>query len=420
MKIELTNKNYCATIVEITNLIALDNCDNLVHTSIMGNLVIVSNQTKTGDIGLYFPVECQLQKEYLSNNNLYRNNELNIDIAKKGYFEENGRVRCAKFRGNKSEGLFMPINSIDFITKIYPNIGTNFNKINGINICDKYVIVSKTKSPSLNMKNKGESKLLDNQFKFHVDTEQFYKNLDQINLSDTISITYKMHGTSLVSSYLLCKKPLKWYEKLLKKVGVNIIDKHYDYIYSSRKVIKNPNMKHYYNEDIWGIAHEKLKPFLTKGMTIYAEIVGYLPSGAYIQKKYDYGCKDKEHKIFIYRITQTNVDGQVYEFNTLQIQKWCKQNGLTPVPLLYYRNVARFFSLEDFPAVWETELLKEIKELFNEKNCYICKNKVPAEGCVIRVENSLDFKAFKQKSTRFLEYETKLKDKNIIDIEENN
>ena len=71
MKIESTNKNYCATIVEITNLIVLDNCDNLVHTSIMGNLVIVSNQTKTGDIGLYFPVECQLSKEYLSNNNLY-------------------------------------------------------------------------------------------------------------------------------------------------------------------------------------------------------------------------------------------------------------------------------------------------------------------------------------------------------------
>ena len=65
-------------------------------------------------------------------------------------------------------------------------------------------------------------------------------------------------------------------------------DTKYDYIYSSRKVIKNeelnPNAQHYYKEDIWGIAHEELKPFLQKGMTFYYEIVGFLPNGGSIQK----------------------------------------------------------------------------------------------------------------------------------------
>jgi len=84
MKIELTNKNYCTTVVAIQNVIPLENCDNVVHTSIMGNLVIVSKDIKIGELGLFFPVECQLSKEYLSANNLYRNQLMNVDTTQKG------------------------------------------------------------------------------------------------------------------------------------------------------------------------------------------------------------------------------------------------------------------------------------------------------------------------------------------------
>lgn len=41
--------------------------------------------------------------------------------------------------------------------------------------------------------------------------------------------------------------------------------------------------------DIWNIAHEVIKPHLSKGLTVYYEIVGFLPTGGYIQKGYDYG-----------------------------------------------------------------------------------------------------------------------------------
>ena len=112
MKIELSNKNYCGTIVEIKTLVPLENCNNVQAAIVMGNQVIVGNDVKIGDIGIFFPVETQLSKEYLSANNLYRDSELNVDKNKKGYFELNGRIRCVKFRGNKSEGLFMPIESL--------------------------------------------------------------------------------------------------------------------------------------------------------------------------------------------------------------------------------------------------------------------------------------------------------------------
>lgn len=102
-------------VVEIKTLIPLDNCDNVQGAIIFGNQIIVGNDTKIGDIGLYFPVETQLSSEFCSSNNLYRKAELNVDPEKKGYIEENRRIRCVKFRGNKSEGFFIPLNSLDYI-----------------------------------------------------------------------------------------------------------------------------------------------------------------------------------------------------------------------------------------------------------------------------------------------------------------
>jgi hypothetical protein len=59
------NENYCATIVEVKNIIPLVNCDNVVHTNIFGNLVVVSKDTKVGDVGIFFPPETQISKNFL-------------------------------------------------------------------------------------------------------------------------------------------------------------------------------------------------------------------------------------------------------------------------------------------------------------------------------------------------------------------
>ena len=202
---------------------------------------------------------------YLSNNNLYRKSELNIDPTQKGYFEENGRIRCQKFRGHNSEGLFMPIESIQWAGVLELNLNDEFDELNGFSICKKYVVKQNRTPGSGGNKTskktkKWESKLVDNQFKFHQDTSMLYKNLHRIHPQDLIDISYKVHGTSGISSYILCKRNLKWYEKVAKALGVHVVEQEYDYIYSSRKVIKNeelnPNAQHFYNEDIWGIAHK--------------------------------------------------------------------------------------------------------------------------------------------------------------------
>ena len=441
---KLTNQNYCATVVEIKTLIPLENCDNVQAALIMGQQVIVSKEVKIGDIGLYFPVECQLGKEYLSNNNLYKNAELNIDNTKKGYFEENGRIKCVKFRGHKSEGLFMPHSSIVFIKSNPLSVGDCFNELEGITICSKY-IVKQNRTPEapgsgkLRNKQPKETKIIDNQFRFHEDTSMLYKNLHKIKPDSLISITYKMHGTSGISSYVLCKKSIRkidrikeWFWNLSHKIGnifrntkysFEITETEYDYIYSSRKVIKNPdinpNAQHYYESDIWGLAHERVKPFLQKGMTFYYEIVGYLPSGAYIQGPFDYGQEPGTFGIYIYRITSTNVDGKVIEFSSKQVQDFCKQYSLNAVPQLYY-GLARDICAELWDAFhveeWRGHWLNLIKERYNEKDCFMCKNKLPEEGVVIRIEG-MELEAYKQKSTNFYEMESSNLDKNIIDIE---
>ena len=426
------NSNYSALVVKIQTTYPLEGCDFVQAASILGNQVIVDKSVKEGDMGLFFPVECKLSKEYLSNNNLYRKPELNLNPEKKGYFEENGRIRCVKFRGHKSEGLFMPMNSIDF-TKHKESlvVGDSFDELNGIGICEKYVVVQSggymTTNATKNSKIK-ESKIIEGQFRFHEDTEQLYRNIHKIQPNDLISITYKVHGTSGISSYVLCKKSLKWYEKVLKKLGVNVVDTYYDYIYSSRKVIKNPelnpNANHFYDVDIWGLAHKKLEPFLTPGLTLYYEIAGYLPNGGYIQKGYDYGCDEKEFKIFVYRITYTSPIGNVFEFSAKQVQEWCKSKGLLPVFERYYGEAIDFVDYnlhnEDKSMEFSFDLLNAIKLKYTEHDCFMCSGNVPAEGCVVRIDNKLEFEAYKVKSARFYEMETALLDKGVSDIESEN
>jgi hypothetical protein len=439
MKIKIPiNENYAGTIIKIGNIIPLDNCTNVVHTSIFGNSVVISKDTKIGDIGIFFPVETKLSSEYLYNNNLYRINTLNKDTNEKGYFEENGRIRCVKFRGHKSEGLFMPLKSLLFAVSIEElskiDINITFDELNGIKICEKYIInnLSGFKKDSKNDKvYKKKSKIIENQFRFHQDTAMLGKNMHRIKKDSLVQISSKLHGTSYVVSKILCNKKQKWWEKLLQLPTK--ID--YEIIYSSRKVIKNDdlnkNYRHYYNEDVWKEISDYLEPYLVNGMTIYGEAVGYTKSGSFIQKGYDYGCSPNEMKVYIYRITLTNNEGKVFEFSAKQVKEWCLKNGLYPMPEYYYGYAYKLFVpctvedgflvyTEDDNDLWQEGLLNKLLTGFNmEKDCELCHNKVPAEGIVLRIEG-LDYEAYKLKSFRFRQRETELLDKEELDLESQN
>ena len=208
---------------------------------------------------------------------------------------------------------------------------------------------------------------------------------------------------------------------------LNRFQKEYSNLYSSRSIIKNRYINKevtegYYREDIWGTVNKELKDKIEQGIIVYGEIVGNLASGACVQKNYDYGCSDKEHKFVVYRITYTKPDGNTIEFSWQQIKDYCQKYSLETVKELY------FGKLDFFPNViplslladmnWRESFLIAMSKEYLERQCKYCVNKVPAEGICVRIDGKQSYMTYKLKSKAFLLKETKDLDKGEINIEE--
>ena len=123
--------------------------------------------------------------------------------------------------------------------------------------------------------------------------------------------------------------------------------------------------------------------------------------------------------IRVYRITYTNPDGIVYEFSARQVQQWCKDKGLTPVTELYYGYAKDLYPDISVSEHWNENFIQRLaedKNFFMEELSPECRNDVPHEGIVIRIEDGLSG-AYKLKCNRFLFAESKALDKGEVDIE---
>jgi hypothetical protein len=68
---------------------------------------------------------------------------------------------------------------------------------------------------------------------------------------------------------------------------------------------------------------------------------------------------------------------------------------------------------------WRVEFLEHLEESYNEKDCYMCANKVPEEGIVLRVEKLEYYEAYKLKSKRFILMESDAQEKEETNLEDN-
>lgn len=424
------NPNYCAVVVEITNTVDLPNCDNVKGAIIYGNHVIVGKDTPHGLKGIYFPAETQLSEEFLSHNNLYRDSERNKDTTKAGYFETNRRIRTMKFRGHKSEGFFCPIEYLSYIlTKKELDelaVGDTFDHICNKQICKKYAIdIPVQNGPKVPRRTKKLAKfdrLVPGQFNLHIDTLNARLNIRKLSPEDTISISRKLHGTSWIVGKVNTRKKLPWYLNLLKKF-LPINENEYSALYSSRNIIKNKYVNPdaaggYYNYDLWKDISSRVENVIPKGITLYGEAVGQLPSGKWIQPGYDYGTRPKEFELYVYRITFTNIDGKVFEFSWPQIQEFCNTVGLKMVPTLYYGKAKDYAPQIPTETHWHENFLGKLeKDFMLDRDCPLCSTGVPEEGVVIRPEKLYSCEPLKLKNFRFLGKETELLDKGFLDME---
>lgn len=423
------NENYLCKLVNITDFKPHPNADRLKIATIDFMDVITAIDNPEGSY-IYFPVESRISHEILTTLNCYRNRSsepsLNADPEQSGFFEKNRRCRAVKLRGTKSFGIILPTSEVMSVfgvdggkvdALIKNNQNEYFDSINGEIIVDKYEKPVKN-SNSASRQMRRASRMIDGQVNLHVDTSNLRKYIQYINPSDNITISYKLHGTSGHAHNVLVKRKLNIFERILRKIGVSIQETEYDLVYGSRKVIKNRTFNKavtdgYYGYDLWGevVKQNDIAGKLPNGYSIYYEIVGFTNEGGYIQKDFDYGCATNESKLFVYRVTFTNSIGQVYNLNTIEAKAFTERIGLNFVPVIYNGTLENLFADKGWDGNFDDRDGKEniittLEKEYNNKNCYICKNKVPEEGIVLRVERNNGFEVYKLKSTDFLLKET--------------
>lgn len=463
IKSKFANENYISKVVRIESFTKHPNPEvtRMKVAHVGGYNVIVGIDEQPG-LFVYFQVNSQLNPELLAYLNLYEKPEMNRDTTQKGLFNVKGRVKAIKLKGFESYGFLLPYSKLqewvlDSVNVKLPEEadGTEFDEVehNGKEfwVSKKYII--QTNLPQQRRSNKNNKRLkyfdrvIENQFRFHYETLLLRKDPHVISSDDLIHISSKWHGTSAISAYVITKTPLSWYEKLYNLFvprDRRITGVKYDYLVASRKVVINNDdtiRAGYYGDNEFRMkADSILRPFMAKGMTLYYEIVGFTDKGSYIQKNYDYGCMPpkegeiytvgKHYKIYVYRITYTNVDGHVYELSTQEVQRIVKSwnvAGVLPVIQLYYGYANSLYpapteeELSNFEGDWDKWFMEKMandKNFFMEELSPDCANKVPHEGIVIKKESGRS-EAWKLKCFKFLNKEQKELDKGEANIEDN-
>ncbi len=464
---------HCGYVVKVESLRKHTNADKLQIATFFGNDTSVDLSVKVGDIGVYFPVDLQLSEEYCARNNLVRKKDANGNNIG-GFLDPNTRnIKAIKLRGEKSDGLFMPLRSfaycydidlnaeenkdVEFLTEKIPlNVGDQVSILNDHEICKKYIPRRKHHGGSCpTRKHKIPYSPL---FAEHADTQQLAYNLSEFKPGDEIEITLKMHGTSQRTGYLPVLKPTRktFWQKLFKKEPPPTYA--FDYVSGTRRVV----MEEFEDGSSFvGINkfrephHQAFVGKLNKGETVYYEVVGFTDTGNPIMSNADnsktqdkefikqygketvfsYGCShfpQEEYEtagdtvtkftrpqsdIYVYRMTMTNEDGFVVEYTPDFMRYRCEQMGVKTVPVfakmkLYEDGGFLFRDDGSASAVTETELGNFViaaAEEYYDGPDPVGKTHI-REGVVVRIINRPKFVALKHKNFFFKVIEGAVKD----------
>ena len=441
---------YTAFITRIKNLRPHPNADRLQMGECFGNTVIVSLEYDDNQIGIYFPSDGQVSTEFAEANNLLRKKDENGNNIG-GYMDVNKRnITAIKLRGEKSDGLFLPITALENfgdITTLHE--GDRIDTFNGHEICCKYVPRSNVRHGHTSDGNHARKKKVPIAplFTEHADTEQLAYNLGAFKPGDEIEITLKMHGTSQRTAYLPVFKGYKrtLWDKICKREGTPIYD--WGYVSGTRRTVLENYDGGYYGSNEFRERHSKFfEGKLWKGEEVYYEVVGFTHTGAPIMASCDnkklndkefvkqygketvfsYGCsstgkeghgiterKVPQSDIYVYRMTMTNEDGDVIEYTPDFMRYRCEQMGVKTVPVLakaildkngslltYVDDNNEYHLIHKDEEAHIGEAVKKLAEKFYDGPDPIGKTHV-REGVVVRILNRPKFCAYKHKCWHF-------------------
>lgn len=229
---------YCCNVVRIGEIKPIEGSDFLGETMVNGQSVVVrKDQVYEGDVFFYAANECQLNKDFLSVNNLFEigSYDLNSNAAevkelldkanatnekdekdkyraeakkKVGFFSKTGRVRMIRLRKVPSYGFLF---GLDEMVKYCPKakginleeyINQDFDTVDGQLFVQAFVpFVPERSHPNGNKRNRKAQKkierfdrMIPGEFMLHYDTNPLGKNMWRINPDDKVTISCKLHG----------------------------------------------------------------------------------------------------------------------------------------------------------------------------------------------------------------------------------
>ena len=436
---------HCGYVVKVTELRKHSNADRLQVATFFGNDTIVDLSVKVGDIGVYFPVDLQLSEEYCAKNNLVRKKDENGNNIG-GFLDPDKRnIKAIKLRGEKSDGLYMPIHSFDYcyengtgLAVNMVNIGDQVTILNGHEICKKYIPERQNRTDGYSADNHTRKNKVPYSplFAEHVDTEQLAYNHGAFKPGDEVEITLKMHGTSQRTGYLPVLQPAKktFWQKLFKKEPEPVYA--YDYVSGTRRVVMEDfegNNSFYGSNEFREQHHNTFVGKLNKGETVYYEVVGFTHTGVPIMAdgsnkgldkefikmygettRFSYGCEPTGEKtyfgeddhgkfqitkvvpqsdVYVYRMTMTNEDGFVIDYTPDFMRYRCEQMGVKTVQV---------FEKFTIPAKCKDpgKYVQDKAEKYYDGPDPVGRTHI-REGVVCRILNRPKFTAFKHKNFSF-------------------
>ena len=439
---------HCGYIVKVENLRPHGNADRLQIATFFGNDTCVGLNTVVGEIGIYFPTDLQLSVEYCNANNLVRKKDENGNNIG-GYMDPDKRnVTAVRLRGERSDGLFMPLSSLTFtgVNMDDLNIGDTITVVNGVEICRKYIPRgNKRKGGGQSEGNRTRKKKVPVAplFSEHADTEQLAYNLAAFKPNDQIEVSLKMHGTSQRTGYLPTLKGYKrtLLDRILRREGTPIYD--WGYVTGTRRTVLENYEGGYYGDNEFREQHSKVfEGKLHKGETVYYEVVGFTNTGTPIMgsssnaklndkdfvKQYgdttvfSYGCEPTGKKMmygidengdkfgierdapqsdmYVYRMTTTNEDGDVVEYTPDFMRYRCEQMGVKCVPVFWKGYVPENPGSVNDPTISAGEWIFNKAEMYSDGPDPVGKTHV-REGVVVRIINRPKFAAYKHKNFSF-------------------
>lgn len=409
---------YCGYITTIKELRKHENADRLQVCTVFGNNVIVDLTYQVGQKVVYFPSDGQLSEEFCADNNLVRCKDENGNSVG-GYLDPNKRnVTAIKLRGEKSDGLILPIERLTKYTDISKLAdGDQITVLNGHEICRKYIPRTNHQNHQVGFHNIATNKKELSQiisypfFTEHIDTEQLAYNEKAFKVGDTIYLTQKLHGTSFrvgnCVEVTTKKRPV--FIKRLFRCGDKVTKAYHAVSGTRRTVLRGYDGGYYGSNQFRQKYTDFFEQRLPKGYTVYGEIVGWIDENTPIMPRCDnskikdkefsrkygdetiftYGCKPGENDCYIYRITATNEDGYVVEVPTEEVARLCELWGCKYVPLL-----EKFLY-----TTWED--LNERCAKYCDIPEQLANGSHITEGVVVRIDNRSKFTAYKTKGFYF-------------------